>query len=70
MPPLAMGVSWRLTDLTGYVDTWSAVREAEKRVGRAPIEAFVGKLTTVWGDPETRRTVTWPLSLRVGRIAA
>jgi len=69
VPALTMSVSWRLADLTGYVDTWSAVREAEKRVGRALLDAFAEKLADVWGDPETRRTVTWPLSLRVGRVS-
>ena len=67
-PPLDIEVSWRLSDLTGYVDTWSAVREAEKQVGRAPIDDFARRLAAVWGDPETRRAVTWPLSLRIGRV--
>src|SRR5262245_61597403 len=29
-PPMVMTMSWRLEDLVGYVDTWSAVRAAEK----------------------------------------
>ena len=68
VPELAIEVSWRLSDLLGYVDTWSAVREAEKAVGREPIDAFAAELTNEWGDPETRRAVRWPLSLRVARL--
>src|SRR5262245_8906938 len=65
-PPLAIEVSWQLSDLIGYVDTWSAVREAEKRVGREPLDAFAQALAAVWGGPERRRTVTWPISMRIG----
>jgi SAM-dependent methyltransferase len=67
-PPLAIEVAWRLPDLTGYVDTWSAAREAEKKVGRAPLDDFGRDLLAVWGDPEVRRTVRWPISMRVGRV--
>jgi SAM-dependent methyltransferase len=67
-PALAIEVSWRLSDLAGYVDTWSAVREMEKVEGRTPVEAFRAALTAQWGDPDTRRLVRWPLSLRAGRV--
>jgi SAM-dependent methyltransferase len=67
-PPLAIEVAWRLPDLTGYVDTWSAAREAEKKVGRAPLDDFARDLLAVWGDAEVRRTVRWPISMRVGRV--
>jgi SAM-dependent methyltransferase len=68
-PPLAIAVSWNYGDLTGYVDTWSSVKAVEK-VGREPIERFRRELGAVWGDPELRRAVRFPLSLRVGRVAA
>jgi SAM-dependent methyltransferase len=68
VPELAIEVSWRLPDLLGYVDTWSAVREAEKAVGRKPIDAFAREVADQWGDPEARRRVVWPLSMRVARL--
>lgn len=67
-PPLAIEVNWRAADLIGYADTWSAVREAEKALGRGPSEGFRHDLLAAWGDPERRRTIRFPLSLRVGRI--
>ncbi len=67
-PPLAIEVQWQASDLIGYVDTWSAVRQAEKALGRAPVEEFQRNLLERWGDPERRRTIRFPLSLRVGRI--
>ena len=67
-PPLAIEVQWKASDLIGYADTWSAVRGAEKALGRAPIETFRRDLMQAWGDPERRRTIRFPLSLRVGRM--
>jgi SAM-dependent methyltransferase len=65
-PPLWIEVSWSLFDLLGYVDTWSAVRGAEKALGSAPIEAFRAEVARAWGDPQRREAIRWPLSLRVG----
>jgi hypothetical protein len=67
-PPLAIEVQWQASDLIGYADTWSAVRGAEKALGREPIERFRHDLTKAWGNPEQRRTIRFPMSLRVGRI--
>ena len=68
-PPLVIQVSWSLSDLIGYVDTWSAVREAEKLIGREPLDAFDQALAAVWGNPERCRAVTWPISIRVGNVS-
>lgn len=67
-PPLAIEVSWTLPDLLGYIDTWSAVRGAEKAIGRAPFEKFKAEVSRAWGDARRRETIRWPLSLRVGCI--
>ena len=68
-PPLTIRVSWTLDDLVGYVDTWSAVRGAERALGRSPVEDFRRDLGAVWSDPAARRAIDFPLSLRVGRIS-
>jgi hypothetical protein len=44
------------------------VREAEKALGRQPIEEFQRDLLKAWGDPEQRRSIRFPLSFRIGRI--
>jgi SAM-dependent methyltransferase len=67
-PALSMEVSWNLSDLIGYIDTWSAVRELEKGMGRGPVETFQAELSRSWGNPEERQTVRWPLALRVGHF--
>jgi SAM-dependent methyltransferase len=67
-PALSIEVAWGLDDLIGYTETWSAVRAAERALGRGPITAFRAALAEAWGEPEERRGVRWPLSLRVGRL--
>ncbi|MCJ2036507.1 class I SAM-dependent methyltransferase [Methylobacterium sp. J-068] len=67
-PPLAIAVSWSLGDLIGYTETWSAVRALERAAGRAPMETFLTALAEAWGEPERRRSVRWPLSVRAGRL--
>lgn len=68
LPALAIEMQWRLADLLGYADTWSAVRALEKAVGRGPVERFAKDLAAAWGDPEQRRLVRFPLSVRAGRL--
>lgn len=67
-PPLAIERQWSADDLIGYVGTWSASISAEAALGRAPFEKFAQDLRAAWGDPNLRRLIRWPLSLRIGRI--
>ena len=67
-PTFALEQSWSLSDFLGYIDTWSAVRAAEAAMGRAPLETFADMLRDVWGPPETRKIIRWPLSMRLGRL--
>lgn len=68
LPPLAIEVQWRLDDLIGYLNTWSAVKAAEKALGSNPVDALAETLRKEWGDPALRRQVTWPLSVRAGHV--
>jgi SAM-dependent methyltransferase len=68
-PPFAMEMRWDLAHLTGYLRTWSAVQEYERRQGQDPLALVAEELAAAWGDPGRKRLIGWPLSLRVGRIA-
>ena len=63
-----MEITWDLEHLAGYLGTWSAVKEYEKQRGSAPLTLIAGELAAAWGDPNQKRRVRWPLSLRIGRI--
>jgi len=67
-PHIAMTANWSLKELLGYVDTWSAVRNAEVTLGREPYERFAAALGAAWGDPDRRREIRWPLSMRIGHV--
>lgn len=68
LPSLSMKARWTLEELMGYINTWSAVTVAQKELGSNPVDALRESLKAQWGDPNTKRLVTWPLSIRAGRI--
>jgi len=68
LPSLTIEVDWNCDDLIGYVNTWSAVKAAEKAVGTELMAQFTDELRRTWGDLVLRRHVTWPLSARVGHV--
>lgn len=68
VPELDIALSWSRAELLAYVDTWSAMRAAEKAIGRQPFEDFARQLAQAWPDGE-RRCVRWPLSIRAGHIS-
>jgi SAM-dependent methyltransferase len=69
-PAFAMAARWTLAEFQGYLGTWSGLREHRKRTGEDALAALAPALGAAWGaaGEEGRRTVTWPLALRVGRI--
>jgi hypothetical protein len=66
-PPFAMQVQWTLAELLGYIGTWSATARFRDAMGHDPVERLASELGTHWGEPVLRRTIAWPLSLRVGK---
>jgi ubiquinone/menaquinone biosynthesis C-methylase UbiE len=56
-----------LVDYLGYLNTWSAVQRYLRVTGGDPIAPLAEELRPLWGDPETRRMVRWPLAARAGR---
>jgi SAM-dependent methyltransferase len=66
-PRLAMTAEWSLTDLVGYLGTWSSTQRYMEQHGADPLSLVRDDLLAAWGHADTR-TMTWPLYLRVGRI--
>lgn len=65
-PAFRMETRWTLEQLLGYFSTWSATNAYIKANGHNPLEPLREKLVATWGDPQKPRTITWPLSLRLG----
>ena len=68
VPATQMTALWDLERTLGYLSTWSSVKRCTKETGRDPILEFAEPFAKAWGDPESEKTVTWPLVLRAGRI--
>lgn len=67
-PRLSIRRDWRLAEVLGYVATWSAVRRLREAGRSAVLDGFAVDLAGLWGDPDRRRAVTWPLAMRLGRV--
>jgi ubiquinone/menaquinone biosynthesis C-methylase UbiE len=65
-PAFAMQAEWSLSELLGYVSTWSATQRFRETRGEDPVPELGRALRPEWGPPSTARTVRWPLSLRIG----
>lgn len=67
-PRIAMTAEWTRAELIGYVTTWSATAKLVAERGNAPLDAFVASLAREWPDDHERRTIRWPLTLRLARV--
>ncbi|HTL15935.1 MAG TPA: class I SAM-dependent methyltransferase, partial [Patescibacteria group bacterium] len=68
-PQIRMESRWTLEQLLGYFSTWSATNAFIKSTGRDPLPAFAAGLQRLWPDANSPRLITWPLSVRIGRVA-
>lgn len=64
-PPFTMKSEWDLSQLIGYLCTWSAVRKYEEKEGVNPVENLFEELSNLWGDPERKLLVEWPLIVKI-----
>ena len=65
-PEFEMTASWNLDHLLGYLRTWSSTQRFIAAKGGDPVDQIADDLRSTWGDPEQTRTVTWPLTMRMG----
>lgn len=65
LPAFTMQQQWNLSQLLGYLDTWSAVQLYKQQRGN-PLEALLPALSRAWGDPQQSHNVSWPLHFLAG----
>lgn len=66
--PIAIHLEWSLEDLLGYISTWSSVRNARDSGRDELLQGFAADIANLWGEHTARRPITWPVSMRVGRL--
>ena len=67
-PVVSMASEMTLDELAGYFRTWSATRKLAQAIERDPVVEVREELRRLWGPDSERRTVTWPLHVRAGRL--
>jgi hypothetical protein len=65
-PEFEMKVRWNVTELAGYIGTWSAVSRYREATGDDPVPRLVGQLGESWRNPLERREIRWRLSILAG----
>jgi SAM-dependent methyltransferase len=65
-PQFEMTAHWNLEYLMGYLRSWSSTQRFIAANNCDPLEEIGKDLSAAWGDPNQRRRVVWPLTLRVG----
>ena len=66
-PSLSMRVQWTLDQLLGYLRSWSASARYFSATGDDPAMGLAAELLPIWGGPQYRRQIEWPLSILAGR---
>ena len=67
-PCIELKAVWDFENMIGFISSWSAVANYKKREGLDPIQENMDRLKAVWGDPDDRKNVMWPFSIRAGRV--
>ncbi|BCY16501.1 hypothetical protein hrd7_03500 [Leptolinea sp. HRD-7] len=60
-------VKWDLYHLTGYFNTWSAVKRYTDDHGTGLMDTLFSALKPVWSNPHEPREIFMPVVLKVGR---
>jgi SAM-dependent methyltransferase len=67
-PKFTIETGWDLTEVLGFLQSWSGTANYEKQTGRNPIALIRPELMKAWGPASAKRMLRWKLFLRVGRI--
>ncbi|MFN8355319.1 MAG: class I SAM-dependent methyltransferase [Spirosomataceae bacterium] len=63
-----MQTQWNFEQLIGYFRTWSSVQKYIKLNGNDPVEVLSETLQPLWGEPQTLRTITFPVFVKKGKV--
>lgn len=65
--PFYCRADWNLSQLVGLFMSWSLTQRFIEQYKTNPVDLIYEDLKTAWGNPETVRSIRWPLALRAGR---
>jgi SAM-dependent methyltransferase len=67
-PSFQTQMRWNMEDLLGYFETWSSSVKYRQDKGTPPTNLIKDDLKRVWGDPERKQDLHFPLYMRLGRV--
>jgi SAM-dependent methyltransferase len=70
-PDFFMSVEWEASDLTGYLQTWSATQRCIETEGSDYVQQALAEISAHWNaGGHLRQRIQWPIYMRVGRNRA
>ena len=66
-PEFKLTVDWNLSEVQGFLESWSATQKYKEAHGVNPIEKIWSSLKGAWGNDAEKKRVKWDLHLRVGK---
>lgn len=66
-PRFNMPYQWRLNDLEGFFNSWSAVQKIKDEEGFNPVDNIMAKIREEW-NTEQKKEAIFPVFLRLGKI--
>ncbi|MBC3539264.1 class I SAM-dependent methyltransferase [Rufibacter sp. H-1] len=63
----AITATWTITDLEGYLNSWSSVQAYLRQTGENPVTGLMEKVKTVWPQNQ-QKEVRFPIFSRIGRV--
>ena len=66
-PDFSIQVSWTLSQILGYLSSWSAVQHYIQKNHTNPVDIYVQEIENAWSGKETI-DINFPLYLRVGKV--
>jgi len=67
-PKFEMETVWSLENLVGFLASWSAAKKLVEMQGEIAFTEQIKELELLWGSNSTKKKVSWPLHLRIGKI--
>jgi SAM-dependent methyltransferase len=67
IPRFELTRDWDLSELSGYLRSWSATNRYVAQHADDPVIGFESAMKEHWPEPTQRKRVQWPFLVRVGR---
>lgn len=68
VPTFVLEETWDFKHFINYLNTWSGLQNYRQQQGDQELEKVFAELLQIWGNPENKKRIQWPLYLLIGQI--